>query len=171
MVRVLIDHDVITIPQPAINEVIIVRRNREVGSVKPESVPVTSPKVKNMPRTKAESEASVFEWTLDAVVRIVTPCVVSDPRTVHVNVGSFRMSRPVGKGPPFWHVRLDSGRFAHGSRCRATSGNMSTAKLTMLPALGICGDEGYRQYCKKPNSLLHDRHLQLPRSNWESNAS
>src|SRR5580700_4028752 len=133
MVRILIDHDIVPIPEPAIDEAVIIRSNGEVVAVKPEPLPVSTPKVKNVARTKPTCEASVFEWTFHMVVRIVTPCIVSDPRTVRVNVGSFRMSSPVGKGPAFWHVRLYSGGFAHWSWCGATSGNMSAAKLTMFP--------------------------------------
>jgi hypothetical protein len=198
VVRIFIDHDVVTIPEPIIDKAVIVRRNTEVGAIKPESIPVTSPKVKLMPTTEAAREASMFPGMFHMVVGIVPPGIMSNPVTVCVNVRSFRMARPVGKGPAFWHVRLhsglllldpglllasgllllhsgllllESGLLLHGSRRWTVIGNMPTPKLATLPTLGISGDEGYRQYCKKPNSLLHDRHLQLPMSNWESNAS
>jgi hypothetical protein len=163
VIRVLIDHDIVTIPKPVIDEAVIIRRNTEVGAVKPETIPVPAPKVKNMLTAEPAVEASVFEWAFNTVMGIVTPGIMSYPRAVCVNVGSFRVSRPIGKGPAFWHVRLASGRLLHRSRRRTASGYMPTAKLTMLSAtLRKSRNKCNRQHCKKPNSLLHDRCLQVP---------
>jgi hypothetical protein len=114
-----------------------------------------------MPRPKATCEASVFERTRDLVVGIAASGIMSDPRTIRMDVGSFRMAGPIGKGPAFWHVWLDSGRLAHWSGRRTTSRNMSTANLTMFATLCKSRDKGYGQHCEKPNRLLHDRCLQF----------
>ena len=134
MVRVLVDHDIVAVPKPVIYEVIIVRSNGEISAIKPEAAPVPSPQVENMTATKAAIEVSMFPWMIEMVVRIVT-ARVSNPSIIRVNVRSVRMSRPVGKAPVLRHGRLDSGWLLHSTRFRTTSGNMSTAKLTMLPTL------------------------------------
>jgi len=97
---------------------------------------------------KAAGKASMFPWMFRMIVSIIPPVIMSNPVTVRVNVGSFRMARPIGKGSAFWHIRLDLWLLLHLSlllpwlllqwnRLGTMSGNMSTAYVTMLPAVTL----------------------------------
>src|SRR5580704_11612542 len=118
VIRVLIDHDIVAIPQPVIDEVVIVRSDGEVEAAKPETLPVSSPKMENMARTEAAGKVSMFPGMIDMVVGIVTARIVSDPFIVGVNVRSLRMTTLVGNNPG---RRFSSGRLLSSSRSRTMS--------------------------------------------------
>ena len=155
MIRILIDHDIVAIPEPAIDKPVIVWRDGEIVAVKPEAVSAPASQVKHMPRTETAREASVFEWTRDTIVWIAASGVMPDPCTVGVNVRSFRMSSPVGEPPVLWHGWLHSGWLLSSCRRRAARGNMPPANLTVLPALRKSRDKCHGQHCKNPNCFFH----------------
>jgi hypothetical protein len=101
MVWVFIDHDLVSIPEPVIAEVVVVCGNVEVEATKPETLPVSSSQAEDMAAAEAASKASMFPSSIDAVVGIITAGIMSDPLIVRVNVGSFRMSRSVRESAVF----------------------------------------------------------------------
>ncbi len=150
MIRVLIDHDIVAIPEPAIDEAVIGRSDAEEETVKPETLPVSSSKMEDMARTEAAGKMSMCPGLIDVVVGIVTAGIMADPFIVGVNVGSFRMASLVrGKCPG---RLLSSGRLLSprrllspgrlsSSRCGTMRGNMSAA-APRLPPLSFCAKAG-----------------------------
>src|SRR6266436_2285130 len=82
MVRVLIDHDVVTVPQPVTNVVVVVRCNAKEHTVNIKPLSVSPLKAIDMVAAEAASEASMFEWTIEMVVEIVTAGIMSPPPVV-----------------------------------------------------------------------------------------
>ena len=106
VVWVLIDHDLVAIPEPVIAEVEVVCGDAEVETTKPETLPVSSSQAEDMAAAESASKASVFPRMIDVVVGIITAGIMSDPLIVRVNVGSFRMSPLVRKSAVFLSGRL-----------------------------------------------------------------
>src|ERR1039457_6550880 len=93
MVGVLVDHDLVATPVPACDDVVIVRGDVPVETIKPEAFPVSSRKHEHMLRSKATGEASVYPRLIEVVMRIVGPTIMSDPLIIRgVNVRNVRMT-------------------------------------------------------------------------------
>jgi hypothetical protein len=131
VIRILINHDRIAIPNPVADEAIVVRRNPEVETVKPESFPVSTPQVEDVPPPEAASEVPMLPRSVQVIMRIIAPRIMSDPLIITVNVWRFRMSRLVGKSAAFRGTA--SGRLLNSSRRRSLSRNVPTPK-TMTTA-------------------------------------
>ena len=97
MVRVIVDHDLITIPEPIIAEGVIGLGNTEEESAKPKTRWTSSPKAEDMTPADAARKSPMFERPVDVVPGIIAARVVADPLIVCVNVGSFWMSRFIRK--------------------------------------------------------------------------
>src|SRR5579872_7369359 len=96
MVRVLVDHDLISRPVPARDNVVIEGGDVPVEIVEPEAFPVSSGKIEHVLRSEPTAELSVCPGLSDVVVRIGGPTIVSNPSIVPgVNVGNVRMAWPV----------------------------------------------------------------------------
>ena len=86
MIRVFVDDDVITIPEPAITEADIHRGDAEVEAAEPKATGAASRQVPDMASTEAACEAPVLLGMIEVVVRIVAPGVVADPLAVGMDV-------------------------------------------------------------------------------------
>jgi hypothetical protein len=64
VIRILIDHDIVRIPQPVIRVVDIVWRNRKIETVKPESVWTPAFDAEYMPAAKAAGEVTMFKGVI-----------------------------------------------------------------------------------------------------------
>lgn len=97
VVRVVIDDDIIRIPEPVAAIADIVGSHAEVEPAKPETVGSSSRKVPDMPRTEPASEVSVLPRMIEVVVRITPSCVMAHPPVARVNVRNVRVTRRVAK--------------------------------------------------------------------------
>src|ERR1035438_10151227 len=136
MVGVVVDHDLVASPVPALNDVVIVRGDVPVEIAEPEAFPVSTGKVESKLRSNTTGEMSVCPRLSEAVIRIVAATIMSDPFVVlGVNVRNVRMTLLVhGNVVPGRGIRLLSscrGRSARGRgsprRSGAPSRNVSTA--------------------------------------------
>src|SRR5665647_3825073 len=82
MVGVLVDHDLIAAPVPALDDGVIVRGDVPVIITKPEAFPVSSRHHEYMLRSKATGEASVCPRLIEAEIPIVGATIMSDPLIV-----------------------------------------------------------------------------------------
>jgi len=95
MVWVIINDDLVAIPQPAIAEPYVVRRHAEVESTEPKPTRTAPFEPEHMAGPKTARKASVLKWMVEVVVCIVRTGIVSGPPTVRFNVRSIRVSRLV----------------------------------------------------------------------------
>jgi len=131
VVRVLVNHDLIAIPEPTGAETDVEGSHAEEEATKPEALGAPSRKMPDMTRAKAAGEVAMFPGMIQMVIGVVLAGVVSDPLTVGVNMGSFRMSRFVGKFL-FWSVVF--GSFLSFRWRRTVSGNVLLAANITTPA-------------------------------------
>src|SRR4030095_7109325 len=75
VVRVLVDHDAVRVPQPAIDKWVVVSSNAEKEAIEPEALPASSAQDEHMPRSESAGEVSVRPRMIEMVVRIKTACM------------------------------------------------------------------------------------------------
>lgn len=95
VVRIVIDDDLIAIPEPVIGKANIKGSDAEEEAAKPETARSAALNPENVPRAKAAPKMSVLPGTIKVVMRIVTAGIMADPFVVGVNMGRVRMSRLV----------------------------------------------------------------------------
>ena len=79
MIRILINHDVIRIPQPIIAKANVIRRHIEIPSAKPESARPAAHQPVNMLAPKRPREMPMLPRMIEMVVRIVRPSIMPNP--------------------------------------------------------------------------------------------
>jgi len=93
MVRVLIDDDVIAIPEPVAAEADVVGRDAEVEPCQAEAIGPPSEQPEDVAATEAAGEPPVLPWVVEMVMRIVAAGVVADPLVVPMNMRRAGMTR------------------------------------------------------------------------------
>ena len=112
MDRILIDRDLVAIPEPVVAEGVVVWVDSKREAVKPEALPVSSPQPKDVAAAKSAREAPVLPEMIEVIVGIVAAGVVSDPAAIGVDVRNSRMPRLIAKSA------IPRGRGRSG--CRST---------------------------------------------------
>lgn len=97
MIRILIDHDRISIPNPIRDVGKIFRSNAKVSALEPESIRTTAFEAEDVTGPEAQCKASVFPGSIQVVACIVTTHIVPDPLAVVMNVGHIWMSLLIAK--------------------------------------------------------------------------
>ena len=95
VVRILVDHQRVAVPEPAIDGAVVPRRDAKVEAVEPEPVPVPSFEAELVARTESAIEMPMLPGMIEVVMLITTAGIVSDPSAVIVNVGRVWMPRCV----------------------------------------------------------------------------
>ena len=93
VIGIVIDHDVIIVPEPAVRVVVIIGRDLEEKTANVESIKTAAAQTPNVPRPKAGSEVSVLPRMIKMIVRVIAARIVANPAVVFsMHVGSFRMT-------------------------------------------------------------------------------
>jgi hypothetical protein len=164
VIRVLVNHDRIGIPEPVVAIIIVSRRNTEVEIADPEAVSIPAGETEHVARPETTRESSVFKRMIDMIAGIIPPGIVSDPLVIGMNVGCFRVPRLIRKSPAFGCRRplnlrgsrsasrfLGSRWLLDSGRCGTMGGDVAAAyrmasadALSFLVAL-LLSQDGYRQ--------------------------
>ena len=98
VVRIFVDHHLVSRPVPARDDAVVVRRDVPIVIPKPEPFPVSSAEHENMLWPETTGITSVRPRLFDAIVRVVPSAVMPHPLIVlGVNVWIFGMPRLVLK--------------------------------------------------------------------------
>jgi hypothetical protein len=93
MVWIVVNHDVVAVPQPIANVVIIVRRDAPIKPAEGEAVTASASKAINVAGANSAAEASVFPRMVKMVVGITAAGIMTDPAIAFsMNVRSFGMA-------------------------------------------------------------------------------
>src|SRR5882724_10045628 len=177
MIGVFIDHDVITVPIPAIAIDNIVIGNGKEEAAEPEATRPAAFKPEDMARPKAAGEVSMRPWTIYMEVLIMAARVMSDPAVVRMNMRRFRMAWMVGETASLLNVTvflnvamlLDAavllGRMRlRTHRRRTMRGNVLSARAAlMMLFLRKCIDREDQECSENTRKFLHNS---PPASNW-----
>lgn len=106
MVGILVDHDVVGIPDPVIAIADIVGSNRKIEAAKPETARASPFDAKHVSLAEPAGKSSVLPGTIEVVVRIILACVMPDPLVAAgVDVGRFGMPLLIAVGTSlFWSL-------------------------------------------------------------------
>jgi hypothetical protein len=125
VIRIVIDHDVVAVPQPIVGEAVVVRCNAEEEAANIKPFPVSSSKPEDVLAAEASTEAAAFERPIETIVRIATSGIMSHPPSIGHNPWNF----------PVLSLRFFPDPFRNSRRSRTVLRNVSTALKTaaMLP--------------------------------------
>src|ERR1700688_3717202 len=108
MVRVLVDDDVVTVPEPAADVAVVVRCDAEPEAAKAEAVAASAFQPVDVAGTEVAREVPVRPGMIEVVVRVAPAGVVSDPLIalgmhvrgvgVPLRVGKIALRRGGGAG-------------------------------------------------------------------------
>jgi len=97
MVGIFIDHDVVSVPVPVIDESQVKGGDAEVEATKPEAARASSCDAPGMSTAEAAVKVAMLPGMIEVEAGIVAPASVSDPFAVVVNVRRVGMAFPVAK--------------------------------------------------------------------------
>ena len=103
MIRIVIDHDIVRVPQPSIHKAVVIRRNTEEEPAEPEPRRPSTPQPPHMRRPKTSRKVPMLPRMVQMIVRIIPPRVMPDPM-IAIDMRSIRMSRRI-------RIRVSSRRF------------------------------------------------------------
>ena len=99
VIGVVIQHDVIAVPQPIVGVVVVVRRHAPVKAAEPEAVAASAFDAINVVPANFAAETSVFPNVILMVTSIVAASFMADPLIVlSMHVRSFGMAWLVAIG-------------------------------------------------------------------------
>jgi hypothetical protein len=98
VVGVIVDNDVIAIPEPVIAVSKVKRANAEIEAAEPESIGAASTESPSVTAANAAGEVAMFPGMIQMEAGLVASVVMSDPFAVVVDVGSFGMAFMVAIG-------------------------------------------------------------------------
>jgi len=161
VIGVLVNDDLIGIPEPIIAEADIIRCDAKVEPAKPETTRTAACKAPAMAGAKAAREMSVLPRVIDVVVRIATAGVVADPLIAAIDVRSVWVAGLITEIPMFLSgVRVAAdGRRAVGRR----RGVRAASFLVFASFLTKSHQRNYQQRYEKPKVFFH---VQLRWLNW-----
>jgi hypothetical protein len=154
VVWIVINHDLVRIPEPVITKAVLVWGNAKVEAAKPEALPVPSYKPKDMAGTEPSREVPVLPRMIEMVVRIITAGVMPDPLIVRIDVRGVRVPGLVAIIAVF-----RGGRPFTSNRSRPLRRNVVPAPFTLgvftAPGLRESRNGKDQQRHKKSNILFH----------------
>jgi hypothetical protein len=90
VIWIVVQHDVVAVPQPIVGVVVLVRRDVPVKAAKPETVAASAFKAIDVVAADFAAEASVFPYMVLMITSIVAAPLMTDPAiAVRMNVRSF----------------------------------------------------------------------------------
>jgi hypothetical protein len=130
MVRIIVDDDLVRVPEPAVDIAEVVRGYAEVEASKPEAGRTSAAQTPDVGWAEAAGEMAVLPWMVEVVVGIIGACVVAYP-VVFVNVWGVRMAGMVDEAAV-------CGRRSAVEGFRAVSGGgMRSAATARMAATGM----------------------------------
>src|SRR6202166_2131338 len=116
VIGIIVNGDVVRIPEPAVCVSDIVRGNRKIKTVEPETVGTSAPKTPDMSTANAAIKTTMFICVIEPIMRVAAASIVAYPLSVGMDVGSLRVSLPVAEvavlsgGMRISHVRRTASR-------------------------------------------------------------
>ena len=146
VIWIVINHDLVRIPEPVIAKAVIVWGNAKVEAAKPEALPVPSCKPKDMAGTETAREVPVGPRLIDMVVRIITAGVMPDPLFASIDVRGVRV-------PGLFAIIAV---FRGGAPC--TSNRSRPMRWNVVPTSFTLGVSAALGLCKSRNGKDQQRH-------------
>lgn len=127
MVGIIVQNDIIRIPEPVIAVTDVVRSDGEVEAAEPEPARSTASQSPHVPRPEAAGEMPVLPWVIEMIVRVAGTSIMAHPFFTVVHMRSVRMPRLVVE------VSIFLGRMRSGYLRGPVFGNVLTASANLWP--------------------------------------
>src|SRR5208282_900433 len=154
VIRVVINYDVVRIPQPAVAESDVVRSHVEIETTEPEPAGAAATQVPDVVRAESAGEVAVLPRMIHVVVRIIRAGVMPDPSLALVDVRRIGVARRVTVVTMFLH-RVGITLKGRG----AASGRLGMHCFVLRES----ENRKKRNCCKEPDRLVHVLHDHPPR--------
>lgn len=160
VVGIVIDHDAVAVPEPAIAVMVVVRGNGEVVAVEPETVTGASGQHPDVAPAKTTGKTAVLPGMIEVVMDVFTTAIVADPSTVRVDMGSIRMVVAIAKMAIFRCLVVLAVIFARpmGRNVFVMVAVVVVVVVTapvVVPVLRQAIDGNQGQYCQQLDSSIH----------------
>jgi hypothetical protein len=171
MVWIVVDHDVIVGPIPAVDISHIEGSDAEVVSAEPEATRASTPKPPNEARSEAAFEMAVLPWVVEVVIDTGAVYVMPNPFAILVNVRRLGMSFFIAERGVIsrWAGRvLDGPAEIIVVSGRPTAGNITashgmTGSFTVISACSavafMLSEEGYGRNEQNCNQQMNSTHF------------
>src|SRR5579859_549284 len=156
MVRIVIEDDLVRIPQPAIAERDVIRRYAEIKSAEPETSrsAACQPPVVAWPKTAGESP--MLPWMIQVVVWVTAARIVAHP-TIMIYMRSVGVSLMIAEVPMFlrrmWRSMKFSGPVRRRWWCMMLARPLRNRRQTRQH--GNSEESNVSSHCVPPSSLLN----------------
>ena len=149
VVGVVVDHDVVTVPEPVVAIAQVEGANAKVEASKPKTVGAASAEAPDVTAADAAGESAMLPGMIEVEANIVASIVMPDPLAVVVNVGGFRMAFLIPKigRRPGYIVVCNRGRAMFRNVSATNSVAAAAPVVTVLGQGGNGKDERYRKNC------------------------
>jgi len=91
MVGIVVDHNVVAVPEPVIAVTNIKSRDAKKESAEPEAARTASAKAPPVTRAEAAFKVTMLPRMIEMEARVIAPVVVPDPLAVVMDMGGFGM--------------------------------------------------------------------------------
>jgi hypothetical protein len=144
VIGIVIDHDVIAVPEPVAAIAVIIRSNLKEATANIEAVVIAAAQPPYMLRADAGGETSMFPGTIHVIVNIIAAAVVSNPAIVlGVDVRSVRMAFLIAINGTIISTAIVTTVFTAALWCSAaivaTVGNGSSIIVTAIGSRSAIG--------------------------------
>lgn len=96
VVRVVVNHDLVTVPHPVVAEAVVIGGNAEIETAEPEAVARSAGQMPNVAAANSSGKVPVLPRVIDVVVGVSRAGLVPDPFAVGVNVWSIGVPGRIG---------------------------------------------------------------------------
>ena len=97
MVRIGVDHHLVTVPQPVVAIAIIIGGHAKIETAKPEALMSPSRQPENVAAAKPARKAPVLPGMIEVVVGVIAAGIISNPFAIGMNVRGIGMPFRVAK--------------------------------------------------------------------------
>ena len=97
VVGVLINHDLVTVPEPVVAEAIVIGGNAKIKASKPEALRAATGQDPNVPGAESPGKMSVLPRMIEVIVGVGAAGIVSNPLAIRMNVRRLRVTGGVAE--------------------------------------------------------------------------
>ena len=131
VIGIVVDDDVVRIPEPAVTEANVIGSDREVETAKPEAARTTASKAPHMAATETTGESAMFPWMIQVVMSVAAASIMAHPFSAVVYVRSIGMSFPVVEVAVFLSL------MRRGRSRRTVPGDVLAAATDLRPTAAV----------------------------------
>jgi hypothetical protein len=128
VIGIVVDDDIVRIPEPAVTETNVVGSHGEEEASEPEAAGTSASEMPHMAATEATAEAAMLPGMIHVVMNVAAAGIVTDPFSTVVDV------RSVGMPSPVVEVAVFLGCMRGGYSGRTVPGNIFTPSADLWPA-------------------------------------